>query len=211
MKTLYLDIETIPADPSFKDEIRSGLALTRSKKRELAQRGQPITEGEVEAIYRETALSGEFGRILCIGCRLDPQDAEARILSGDEPSILRAFWALAAQADLFVGHNVLYFDLRYIYKRSVIHRVKPSKELPFVRYRNEPVFDTMMAWNRWSGELISLDRLAKALGLPSSKQDLSGEKVFDAYLAGELERIHHYCKSDVELTRLVHRRLAFLD
>jgi 3'-5' exonuclease len=211
VKTLYLDIETIPAEASFKDELRTGAALSRSKKRELAQRGQPLTEAETEGLYRETALSGEFGRILCIGYRLDPDDTATQVLTGDEPSMLRAFWTLAAKADLFVGHNVLYFDLRYIYKRSIIHRVKPSRELPFVRYRNEPVYDTMMAWNRWSGELISLDRLAKALGLPSSKHDLSGEKVYDAYLAGELDRIFHYCKSDVDLTRLVHRRLTFLD
>jgi DNA polymerase elongation subunit (family B) len=211
MKTLYLDIETIPADEKFKDELRLGAGLSRSKRRELVQRGQPLTDAEIEALYRETALSGEFGRILCIGYRLDPVDKATQVLTGDEADMLRKFWELASEADLFVGHNVIYFDLRYIYKRSIIHRIKPSREIPTIRYRNEPVYDTMMAWNRWSGELISLDKLARALGLPSSKQELSGEKVYDAYLAGDVDRIYEYCKGDVDLTRQVHRRLTFID
>lgn len=211
MKTLYLDLETIPAPESFREEIRIGAALTRSKRREVLQRGTPLTDAEVEAIYRETALGGEFGRILCIGYRQDPGSPRAEVLSGPESELLSSFWKLVSDVDLFVGHNVISFDLRYVYKRSIIHRVKPSRELPFARYRNDPVFDTMQAWNRWGGEMISLERLALALGLPTSKSDLSGEKVYEAYLAGQLERIYDYCRADVELTRLIHRRLTFQD
>lgn len=211
MQILYLDIETLPAEESFKEQLRSGAALSRSKRLELERRGHPLAEKEVEALYRGTALSGEFGRILCVGLWLDPEDRKPRILKGPEPEILRSFWDQARNVDLFVGHNIINFDLRFIYKRSVVHRIRPTRDVPVTRYRHSPVFDTMHEWNRWVGELISLERLACALGLQSSKQDLSGDKVYDVYRAGQLERIYNYCKADVELTRQIHRRLAFLD
>jgi len=211
MKVLYLDIETLPAEEGFKEELRSGEALSRSKKRELQARGKSLSEGEVEALYRDTSLSGDFGRVLCAGVRLDPEDSEARILAGTETEILRAFWDIAGRADLWVGHNILDFDLRFLYKRSVVLRVRTSREVPLARHSSEGVFDTMHEWNRWSGEMTSLDKLARVLGLKSSKGDLAGSQVYDAWRAGELERIHAYCRADVELTRSVHRRLAFLD
>jgi hypothetical protein len=46
----------------------------------------------------------------------------------------------------------------------------PSVELSFARYRSQPIFDTMHQWNKWSPrKYVSLDRLAKILGLESSK------------------------------------------
>ena len=164
-------------------------------------------------IYRATSLSGDFGRIFCIGYALgdDPVD----IIRGQESEILKKWWDIADRADLFVGHNIMDFDLPFIYKRSIIHKIKPAARhinLSFARYRSDPIFDTMKEWDKWALRAsISLDKLAKVLGLPTSKDGgIDGSKVYDAYLAGKYDQICEYCKRDVELTRKVFKRMNFL-
>jgi predicted PolB exonuclease-like 3'-5' exonuclease len=110
---------------------------------------------------------------------------------------------------LFVGHNILDFDLRFMYQRSVIHQIRPSRELPFGRFHNDPIFDTMHEWSRWGRESISLDRLSRALSIPSPKENVDGAKVYPYYRAGRLEEICDYCKRDVDSVRQVYRRLTF--
>jgi hypothetical protein len=115
--------------------------------------------------------------------------------------------------DRVVGHNLFDFDLKFIYKRSVVHGVRPTVELSFARYRNQPLFDTMCEWERWGyGSKISLDRLAHVLNLPSSKSEgVNGSRVWELYESGEHQKIYDYCLRDVELTRLIYRRMTFAD
>jgi ketosteroid isomerase-like protein len=130
-------------------------------------------------------------------------------LQGEEPDIIKGFWRLAEDCNLFVGHNVLDFDLRFIYQRSIIHQIKPSRDIPFARFRNAPIYDTMQEWSRWGREHVSLDALSRALGIPSPKETLDGSKVYPYYRAGKLAEIIEYCKRDVESARKVYRRLTF--
>ena len=130
-------------------------------------------------------------------------------LQGAETEIINAFWKLAADCNLFVGHNILDFDLRFIYQRSIIHQIKPSRDLPFARFRNAPIYDTMQEWSKWGREHASLDTLSKALSIPSPKESLDGSKVYPYYRAGKLAEIIEYCKRDVDSTRQVYRRLTF--
>ncbi|MEK7184045.1 MAG: ribonuclease H-like domain-containing protein, partial [Patescibacteria group bacterium] len=108
-----------------------------------------------------------------------------------------------------VGHNALDFDLPFIYKRSIVHSVKPSLQLSFEKFQISPIFDTMRVWDQWSTPATGLDQLARILGLESSKQGIDGSQVYDYYLAGRTDEIYSYCKRDVELTRAIHRRLVF--
>jgi len=192
MKALFLDIETIPTDQGFKH-------------------GKPRGSEESEEQYiKRLSLSALTARVLCLGYAIEPPfDAAVEVLSGDEPDILQRFWGAASQADLFVGHNILDFDLRFIVQRSVLQRVKPSRDIPFARYRNAPVFDTMQEWTKWGREGVSLVALAQALDLPSPKDGMDGSKVYGAFLAGRLRDICEYCKGDVETVRRVYRRLKF--
>jgi predicted PolB exonuclease-like 3'-5' exonuclease len=112
-----------------------------------------------------------------------------------------------------VGHNLFDFDLPFIYKRSVIHCVRPTVELPFIRYRSQPIFDTMHQWNKWSPrKYISLDRLAKVLDMESSKgQGIDGSRVYDKFCAGCHQEIADYCMRDVEIVRAIYYRMVFPD
>ena len=194
MKILFFDIETIPTDQSLQ---HSGLLEAQMQ----------LDEGEV---IKRLSLSAATARILCLAYALEPPaDSSVTVLDGDEREIIQNFWKLATETNLFVGHNVLDFDLRFIYQRSVIHQIKPSREIPFARFRNSPIFDTMHEWSKWGREHISLDLLSKALGIPSPKECLDGSKVYPYYRAGKLSEICEYCKCDVDTVRQVYRRLTF--
>ena len=201
MKKLYLDIETLPAEED-KHEILRGIFKRKAEKRE-----QKMT---VEEYIESSGLDGAFGRICCLSYAFD--DGEVKTLSGSEEKILEEFWQIARDADLFIGFNLMDFDLRFIYQRSIIFGVKPTKDLNFARYRNFPIYDLMYEWakwNTWEGR-ISLDALAKALGLPSSKGgEIEGKNVAQAYLDGRIKEICLYCEKDVELTRKIYKRMIF--
>ncbi|MBI4523957.1 MAG: ribonuclease H-like domain-containing protein, partial [Deltaproteobacteria bacterium] len=121
------------------------------------------------------------------------------------------FWKLVADIFLFVGHNILDFDLRFIYQRSVINRIKPSRGIPFARYRSAPVFDTMHEWTKWGRDSVGLDALAKALGLESPKANLDGSHVYDYHRVGRHPEIYEYCCRDVETVRRIYRRMTFTE
>lgn len=194
MKILFFDIETIPTEESLE---HSGLLEAQLQ----------LDEAD---IIKRLSLSAATARILCLAYALEPPlDSSIAVLSGEERDILQSFWQLATEANLFVGHNVLDFDLRFIYQRSIIHRIKPSRELPFARFRNAPIFDTMHEWSRWGREHVSLDLLSRALTIPSPKECLDGSKVYPYYRDGKLAEICEYCKCDVDTVRQVYRRLTF--
>jgi len=194
MKTIFLDIETVPTDPSLQE---NGLLEAQIQ----------LNEAE---LLKKLSLSAVTAKIICICYAVEPPvGCEVQALQGEETEIINAFWKLAADCNLFVGHNILDFDLRFIYQRSIIHQIKPSRDLPFARFRNAPIYDTMQEWSKWGREHASLDTLSKALSIPSPKESLDGSKVYPYYRAGKLAEIVEYCKRDVDSTRQVYRRLTF--
>lgn len=201
--TLYLDIKTLPAA----DESREALAYLYARKCEKAERNGQEPE-DFEQFVRNTALDGAFGRLLCIGYALD--DGPTQALVGEEREMLAAFWTLAHGVHLFVGHNVMEFDLPFLYQRSVVQRVRPSVKLNFARYRSAPIYDTMHEWTHWGRTRVGLEHLALALGLPTPKTGIDGSQVFAFYQAGRVEEIVAYCQRDVETTRAVYKRLRFM-
>ena len=194
MKICFLDIETVPTDRSL---LENGLL-------------EPQIQLDEAELLKKLSLSAVTAKIICICYAIEPPvGCEVQALQGAETEIINAFWKLAADCNLFVGHNILDFDLRFIYQRSIIHQIKPSRDLPFARFRNAPIYDTMQEWSKWGREHASLDTLSKALSIPSPKESLDGSKVYPYYRAGKLAEIIEYCKRDVDSTRQVYRRLTF--
>jgi len=194
MKIFFFDIETVPTDQSLQD---NGLLDSQIK----------LDEAE---LLKKLSLSAATAKILCLGYAIDPPaDYPVNVLDGEDKAIIQNFWKLAMDVNLFVGHNILDFDLRFIWQRSIIHQIKPPRDIPFARFRNNPIFDTMQEWSKWGREHVSLDTLSKALGIPSPKENLDGSKVYPYYRTGKLAEIYEYCKRDVDTARQVYRRLTF--
>lgn len=207
--TLFFDLETIPADETVVDLVRE----------QFERRSRSATSTKREVTFEEylhgTSLDPNFGRILCIGYAID--DAPATTIhppspegyggaSGDsERDVLAEFWSTAERATILVGHNAVSFDVPFLWKRSILHGVKPLLNL------DDPslVADTMLIWDmRMPRKHTSLDLLAKLLGIPTSKTEMHGAEVYDYYRAGKLDAIYQYCQRDVEVTRDVYRRLT---
>ena len=128
MKVIFLDIETVPTDQAL---LEHGLLEPQLQ----------LNEGD---LLKKLSLSATTAKILCLCYATEPAAHTAiEVLDGDEQDIIRGFWRLAEDCNLFVGHNILDFDLRFIYQRSIIHQIKPSRDIPFARFRNAPVYDTM--------------------------------------------------------------------
>lgn len=200
MVKLFFDIETLPCDESIRE---IAVAVLRGRKN---------NEGKSEEeLYHDTGLDGTFGKICCIGYIKEDGEVTKGVLKGDETEILRQFWEIASDVNLFIGHNAWGFDLPFIFQRSIILGVK-ARNINMARYRDNPIYDTMKVWALWNMEYEKqhkLETLAKILGLPSSKEDMDGSMVWDYYQAGKLDDICKYCMKDVELTRQVYYKMVF--
>lgn len=214
----FIDVETLPPEEQCRSLIKPELL------RQLCPRATALCADEQ---FRLLALHAEYGRVLAIGiiveqdnqvirCGVLGRDRGARRFHLDEARTLRGFWKLLAdfdtRRDLIIGHNVLDFDLPFLYKRSRISRVQPSILLNFARYRHAPIYDTMREWAHWDlrAGMLSLTHLAEILKVGIAKTyGIDGSRVYDEFLAGNHELIAEYCLQDVRLVRAVYYRMVF--
>jgi 3'-5' exonuclease len=212
MHKLFLDIETLPAE----DKQIKTLKMLFDKKHE------EFDQEKLEEFVAKTSFDGAYGRVLCIGYAVDDDELQVFYNENDEKKTLQQFWDLVNAISispnnsqypdygvLFIGHNVMDFDLRFIYQRSVVLGVKPAYELNFARYRNYPIFDTMKEWMKWANSGVGLEYLALALGIPSPKDGIDGSEVAKFFEQGKVKDILEYCKRDVDTTRKVYRKMTF--
>jgi len=199
MKKLFFDIETLPADQDKHEILKELYEYKRSKGR--------MRKVSFEEFLEETNFGGAFGRIFCICYAIN--NGRIKTITGDEKEILKKFWQIAKDVDLLVGHNILDFDLIFIQQRSIILGIKPSVEISFRRYQASPVYDIMHEWDKWGRDFISMNELAKALGIPSSKDKMDGSDVYQYYKDGKHQEIIDYCCKDVEVVRAIYKKMNF--
>ena len=128
----------------------------------------------------------------------------------NEQELLYKFWERIAEIrpTLFITHNGLGFDLPFIKKRSIIHKVKPSMEISLAKFRTEPVYDTMAVWSNWDMRgWIKLDILARALNVETKSG--SGKQVAEMWAAGQRKEIAEYCLQDTYVTYACYNRMTF--
>jgi hypothetical protein len=220
---LFIDIETVPLQrgiDEFKERVNGEIKPPASlKKLETIEAWYADEHPRlIEEAYLKTSLNGTLGEIAVIGWAVD--DSPVNTLYGvsgqTEADVLRTFFdALRDQVSQRiprkVGHNILGFDLRFLFQRAVINGVKPTIPMHHdARYNGEYVFDTMLAWAGW-GKYIKQAELCAALGLPCSKGDLDGSKVWPMIQAGRIKEVAEYCAGDVEDVRRVYRKMQFMN
>lgn len=207
--------ETLAADLGItdKDEIKF-TARTTLDARWIAEVGPSQAEPAGDAEWRKTSFSGLSGQLLMIGIAID--DEAPFVLTGDESETLGEFRRVlgdvqAAQnmgLPTFVGHNLIDFDLPFIFHRSVMLGVAPHITFPVAPSRySERIYDTMTKWAGFNGR-VKLDLLAQALDV-GGKGEIDGSMVYDYYAAGRINELIEYCKNDVAMTREVHKRMTF--
>jgi len=212
---LFIDIETIPDQtPGAIDEIRKTIVHPGNitKPETIAKWREEHAENAAQEQYRKTALNGTQGEILCIGWAVDDDPAKViyRRIDESESILLCQFYSMFTEDfDTIIGHNLIAFDLRFLFQRSVIKNVRPSFNLHNdTRYTSGLIYDTMTAWAGW-GNRVSLKNLCAALGIEVKQGDITGATLWDAVQAGRYAEIAEYCCSDVEATRAVYKRMTW--
>tara|TARA_R110002012_G_scaffold263456_2_gene446438 strand:- start:90803 stop:91516 length:714 start_codon:yes stop_codon:yes gene_type:complete len=213
---LFLDIETVPESPSFKelDEDKKELWTHKSQ----YQRKDDFT---AEEFYERAGIWAEFGKIICISVGYFKNNGNHRAFRvttfyGDETKLLSEFKNLLeahfeGPKYLLCGHNAKEFDFPYIARRMLINGIDlPLKLNLFGKKPWEiPHLDTMELWKFGDYKhYTSLKLMANVLGIPSPKGDIDGSMVRNVYYENkDLDRIITYCELDVVTTAQVFLRL----
>jgi len=231
-RAFTIDIETIPL-PAFRE--RAALRLKRALDRERMseeqqQRYFEDQSAEEERAFKSGSLAATSGRVLSIAVHigsvvgaeiegLDLSESEhvfgidADLQEQSEPEALRNFLELLGSfdpdVDEIVGHNVIGFDLPFIFQRCLVNNIEFNSFVNLSEFTPRGVYDTMHQWWLGSRNRVALDDLAWVLGIESSKSDeIDGSRVFDLYQAGRLAEIREYNLNDVRVTRKVYERLV---
>lgn len=223
MLKIFLDLETIPAtSPEIADYIASTIKPPGTIKLP-ASIEKWHKESKAEAIAEaidKTGLDGAFGQVVCIGYDLHDSGQPEAVYGLDEADLLTRFNAVLDtiprnmhNATTVVGHNIIGFDLRFLWQRYVVNGIRPHAIINAAAKAKQwdaNVYDTMTQFAGF-GNRISLDKLCMALGIPTPKGDMDGSMVGKAVADGRLLEVVEYCKRDVEATRLSYRRMTFAD
>ncbi len=227
---IIFDIETIPSQqPDARELVRASIKPPGTLKRadSIAAWWENEAAAAVEDAYRKQSLDGGLaGEVISIAaCTPDGRQwVRCRTQEEKESELLLAFGAQVeswidqdaravaegfnyAQDPFLIAHNAA-FDLGFLWRRCIVNGVRLPFKVPSPMARaGQHYGDTMSAWAGY-GNRVSLDALCRALGVPSPKDNgMDGSQVFDAWLAGEHERIAQYNLADAVATLAVWERL----
>lgn len=219
MGILVFDIETIP-------DIDSGRKLYN-----LDDLSDNDTAAALFALRRAKVgndfLPHYLQKIAAISLVLSQGDTIKVWSLGDERSdekdlIQRFFSGIEKYTPTLVSWNGSGFDLPVLHYRALLHGIpapiyweygenqqnfKWNNYLNRFHYRHLDLMDVLAAYQNKA--FAPLDDIATMLGLPG-KMGMSGAKVWDEYLAGNLQSIRNYCETDVLNTYGVYLRFELI-
>lgn len=204
---MFIDIETVPREPSF-DKLESAIQDLWDKKSKLFR---PPDQTPEEA-WERAGIYSEFGRIVCIsvGFIRDKNPFSFRLKSffgDDEKKLLAEFsdmltrFSKSNRDATLCAHNGKEFDFPYIARRMIINSLVIPELLDNAGKKPWEVrlLDTMDLWKFGDHKnFTSLELLAAVLGIPSPKDETDGSMVGTIYhQEHDLPRIVRYCEKDV--------------
>jgi 3'-5' exonuclease len=214
MHNIYLDIETIcgPTPPTI-EELMANAPGSMKKPETIRAWAE---ENQMEQ-YRKQALDSMQGEILAVGwtCNDDAPTCHIRMDGVSEEELLGIVQTFIMPeirkhkgvTPTWVGHNIKGFDLPWLWRKCLKYELYDlARAIPRGRYSKD-IEDTMEMWAIDFKDHVSLSKIAAFFGLNGKVGGLDGSKVYDAWRAGEFERIAEYCVGDVALVREVHARM----
>lgn len=221
---IFMDVETVPCQwPGIKGELAADIRPpgTLKKADSIAEWERESKPAAVDEAWLKTSFDGGLGQIVCVSWATDAGDTHAlqvADLSAKSEAALIEVWfsdltkvcrGTSGTRPCLIGHNHVAFDIPFIWKRAIVHGIKPPIWFP-----RDPkpwggtTFDTMTAW-AGARDRISMDRLCRVLGIPGKGDGPSGADVWPMVKAGKLDEVTAYCRADVERTRALYQRLTF--
>ncbi len=220
MHCFAFDIETVPdtdfgrqiweLDESLSDE-DVGNAMMFRQQQKTGSEFLPLHQHRVVAI--SVALrSGDSFRVWTLGDR-----------DADEAEIVRRFFdGIERYSPELVSWNGSGFDLPVLHYRALKHGIQAPRYwengdndrdfrynnyLSRFHWRHLDLMDVMAGFQPRGR--AGLDQIATMLGFPG-KLGMSGDKVWETWLAGGIDGIRNYCETDVLNTYLVYLRFEFM-
>lgn len=215
---LLIDIETVASHPNLEEYQQENTTYstrvwnTRLQHLELDKSYNPD-----EGFSRFGCLYPEWGKIIVItvGQIIQTDDVwkvKVKSFTGDEKEILENFFTLLGQVfkikpniKIF-GHYIKNFDLPFIIKRALKHRLEIPSQLHLHNKKPweqqiEDLYDfwKMGAWG--STKSAPLGVICDFFGIPSPKEEMEGGDVSLKYWQNpeeELPKIVKYCEGDVK-------------
>jgi len=230
-RAFTIDIETIPL-PAFKE--RAARRLKRSidsgkMNEEQQQRYVEDQLAEEERAFKSGSLAATSGRVLSIAVHIGSvagieiegvESLESEYVFGIDPDgqeqsehqaltdFLSLMQSFDPEIDEIVGHNIIAFDLPFIFQRCLVNNIAVRPFVNLSEFNVRGVYDTMHRWWFGARNRVALDDIAWALGIQSSKtEEVEGSRVFELYQAGKLAEIREYNLNDVRVTRKVYDRM----
>ena len=221
MNILVFDVETIPDIDSGK-KIFNLEDLSDKNAAELM-----FSHRYQKSNGRTEFLQHYLHKIVTISVVLKTDDKLSVWSLGDKNStetelLERFFEGIERYTPVIVSWNGSGFDLPVIHYRSLIHGVVAQ------RYWENGDDDQSFRWNNYlnrfhsrhtdlmdvlSGYITTarapLNEIATILGFPG-KMGMSGEKVWDCYLDGDIGSIRNYCETDVLNTYLIYLKYQLM-
>lgn len=207
MTRLFIDIETIPDQREGAAQAATSRIQAPSNYKDPDKIKAYVAEKGAEA-WRKTSLDGSYGQVYCIGVALDDEPAGVFVAEDYSPeaeaALLEEFWEslpIPKTRVTWVGHNVLGFDLPFLWKRHVIRQVQPRLPIPYnAGAWSDEIEDTMLMWTGQRTQFMKLDELLSVLGIPSG-DPIEGSEVWDWLEKGEKQVVVEHCVRNVDETR----------
>jgi len=221
MNILVFDIETIPdVDSGRRLFDLDGLSDKETAEVMFSRRRQE-TDGTSDF------LRLHLHRVIAISVLLSTRDRlnlwTLGTAESDEADIIRRFFeGIERYTPKIVSWNGRGFDLPVLHYRALLHGVQAP------RYWETGNEDQSFRWNNYINRfherhtdlmdmlagyemraVAPLDQIAAMLGFPG-KMGMSGDRVWDRYLDGDVEAIRNYCETDVLNTYLVYLRFDLM-
>ena len=153
-------------------------------------------------------FSPEFCKIICVSYGYFHKDEIIikSIYGDDEAKLMTSVSALFNKVEqqglILCGAAIQRYDMPWLSKRMMANNIIPPKNINV--YGKKPwevdLFDIMQVWGQGCSQenYTPIEVICAALDIESSKGDLDGSKVADAYFNGQIEEIKNYCEKDVE-------------
>ena len=202
-KILFLDIETAPQYPGYKDVPETFKKLWDLKAKRL------LTEKETSAdVYKQAGIYAEFGKVVCITVGMfSGKTFRLKAFYGDDEKVLLADFAALLQKQFntdghfLCAHNGKEFDFPFLARRILINGLKIPRLLDNAGKKPWEVrhLDTMELWKFGDYKnYTSLNLLAEIFGIPSPKGDMDGSMMYKVYWEDkDWDRIVKYNHRDV--------------
>ena len=221
MNVLVFDIETIPDIDSGKRLYDLGGLSDKEVAEVMFSRRRQETDGTSDF------LRLHLHRVVSISVLLSTRDKlnvwSLGTLESSEADLLQRFYeGIEKYTPRLVSWNGRGFDLPVMHYRALLHGVAAP------RYWETGGNDQQFKWNNYLSRyhdrhtdlmdvlagyeyraVAPLDQIATLLGFPG-KMGMSGDKVWDAFQAGDLAAIRNYCETDVLNTYLVYLRFELM-